>query len=170
MCPGQIRGGRIKIKSPAGQKCMSHGQLYSGPRAIISVRGRKYVSHGRLFWPAGDYFGPRAIILARGRKMTKPTQDTLSSRTALGLMRHTSKSILHTTPTRVFIARVLSHRHVKSRQSFYPPLQYPEKVFLTVKFRHHQPRILKNQYINAIKHQLSMAQDTFSRARTRPKG
>ena len=60
MCPGQIRGGRIKIKSPAGQKCMSHGQLNSGPRAIISVRGRKYVSHGRLFWPAGDYFGPRS--------------------------------------------------------------------------------------------------------------
>ena len=39
MCSGQIRGGRIKIKSPAGQKCMSRGQL---------------------FWPRGDYFGPRA--------------------------------------------------------------------------------------------------------------
>ena len=66
MCPGQIRGGRIKIKWPAGQKFMSHGQLfwpagdYFSPRAIILARGQKYVSHGRLFWPAGDYFGPRA--------------------------------------------------------------------------------------------------------------
>ena len=63
MCPGQIRGGQIKIKSPAGQKCMSHG---------------------KLFWPAGDYFSPRAkicvpraIILARGRKMTKPTRQAI---------------------------------------------------------------------------------------------
>ena len=85
MCPGQIRGGQIKIKSPAGQKCMYHGQLFwpvgdyfsprakiCVPRAIILARGQKYVSHGQLFWPAGDYFGPRA-----GRKMTKPTPGTL---------------------------------------------------------------------------------------------
>ena len=80
MCPGQIKGGRIKIKSPAGQKCMSHGQLfwpagdYFSPRAKICVPRAIILARGRLFWPAGNYFGPRAIILARGRKMTKPTQ------------------------------------------------------------------------------------------------
>ena len=66
MCPGQIRGGRIKIKSPAGQKCMSHGQLfwpagdYFSPRAKICVPRAIILARGRLFWPAGDYFGPRA--------------------------------------------------------------------------------------------------------------
>ena len=74
MCPGQIRGGRLKINRPLGKNVCLTGN-YSGPRAIISVRGRKYVSHGQLFWPAGDYFGPRAIILARGQKMTKPIQS-----------------------------------------------------------------------------------------------
>ena len=57
--PGQIRGGRIKIKSPAGQKCMSHGQLfcpagdYFSPRAKICVPRAIILARGRLFWPAG---------------------------------------------------------------------------------------------------------------------